>query len=192
MDRAAVEDCLAGAKIDTAAGPVVSGSRAIGVRLPGGGGIDPGNFSAAIFVEGSEAEAKREVTALSNAFGPQVAQAANLVVLYDADIPADAGSKIARCTHTEAPSGAGGTETKATTRPGAMPDLVGEELIAAEDRLKAADHFVDEVKDTAGTAINEYSTGDYEVCASSPAAGSPLPPQETPVELTVAKPGHCP
>jgi hypothetical protein len=52
LSPAGVQKCLAAAGYEVVASgnlPVIQGSKAIGVRLPGGGKVMPGNLSAAVF-----------------------------------------------------------------------------------------------------------------------------------------------
>ena len=100
LTRSDVEGCLASAGLDTAPGPLIAGSKTIGVKLPGGGGIKPGNFSAALFVSDSTADAKQEATSFESTFGSAIEQRGNVVILYDpsGNVPAATRSKIASCT----------------------------------------------------------------------------------------------
>ena len=58
MDQASIEQCLADAGQDVVTGnvPVLSGVKAVGID--GGGSLNPGGLSVAVFVYSSEQEAK--------------------------------------------------------------------------------------------------------------------------------------
>jgi hypothetical protein len=99
-DRASVEACLEDAGLDLAEGdtPLLSGVNAIGVVTPGGGGIEPGDVSAAVFVFPSAADAESEVESLQR-FAGDVTQEGNIVVLWG-DISADARASVEGCIQT--------------------------------------------------------------------------------------------
>ncbi|MDP8957535.1 MAG: hypothetical protein M3N24_11405 [Actinomycetota bacterium] len=96
-DRASVEACLEDAGLDLAEGdtPLVSGVNAIGVITPEGGGLEPGDVSAAVFVFPSVADAQSEVESLEG-FAGDVTQEGNIVVMW-ADISADARASVEGC-----------------------------------------------------------------------------------------------
>jgi hypothetical protein len=95
--QAAVEACLEDAGLQLAQGdtPLVSGVQAIGVVTPGGGGLQPGDVSAAIFVFPSVGEAESEAQSLEG-FAGDVTQEGNIVVMW-ADISADARASVEGC-----------------------------------------------------------------------------------------------
>lgn len=99
-DRASVEACLENAGLDLAEGdtPRVSSVDAIGVITPGGGGIEPGDVSAAVFVFPSVADAESEAESLQG-FAGDVTQEGNIVVIW-ADISADARASVEGCIQT--------------------------------------------------------------------------------------------
>jgi hypothetical protein len=92
-----VEACLQDAGLDLAEGetPRVSGVSAIGVVTPGGGGLEPGDVSAAIFVFPSVGEAESEAQSLEG-FAGDLTQEGNIVVLW-ADISAEARASVEGC-----------------------------------------------------------------------------------------------
>ncbi len=96
-DRAAVEACLQDAGLDLAEGdtPLVSGVNSIGVVTPGGGGLEPGDVSAAIFIFASVGDAESEAQSLEG-FAGDVTQEGNIVVMW-ADISAEARASVEGC-----------------------------------------------------------------------------------------------
>jgi hypothetical protein len=99
---ASVESCLVAAGFDVVSSgdlPIVEHSKALGVRLPGGGKIMPGSLSAAIFWYGSSADATSVMRNDATMFGA-LAQFDKIVVAYDPIPPADAQSKIEACIPT--------------------------------------------------------------------------------------------
>ncbi|HEY5478933.1 MAG TPA: hypothetical protein VIJ84_04905 [Gaiellaceae bacterium] len=94
-----VENCLTEAGLDVVANgdaPMIERSKAVGVRLPGGANIMPGNLSAAIFWYGTDAKASHAKASDVPRF-PAVTQVSRLVVVYDPIPPADAQKKIEAC-----------------------------------------------------------------------------------------------
>lgn len=94
-----VESCLTDAGLDVVANgdaPIIERSKAVGVRLPGGVKIMPGNLSAAIFWYGTDAKASHAKASDMHVF-PVVTQVSRLVVVYDPIPPAEAQKKIEAC-----------------------------------------------------------------------------------------------
>ncbi len=83
---------LNGSGADT---PTLSGVSAIGVS-PGQGGILPGNYAAAVFVFGSEADASGEETSLGQLFD-EADRRKNVVVAYDPKPSSDLRNKVNGC-----------------------------------------------------------------------------------------------
>jgi hypothetical protein len=87
VDQASIEQCLADAGQDVVAGnvPILSGVKAVGID--GGGSLNPGGLSVAVFVYGSEEEAKAAAASpIVNAVADS-AQEGTVFVVY-ADPPA--------------------------------------------------------------------------------------------------------
>ena len=96
-DRASVEACLQDAGLDLAQGdtPLVSGVNSIGVVTPGGGGLNPGDVSAAVFVFPSVSEAESAADTLQG-FAGELTQEGSIVVMW-ADISAEARASVEGC-----------------------------------------------------------------------------------------------
>ena len=96
-NQAAVEACLEDAGLQLAQGdtPRVSGVQAIGVVTPGGGGLEPGDVSAAVFVFPSVEDAESEAQSLEG-FAADLTQEGNIVVMW-ADISAEARASVEGC-----------------------------------------------------------------------------------------------
>ncbi len=96
---ATVRSCLVAAGFDVISSgdlPIVERSKALGVRLPGGGNIMPGSLSAAIFWYESSADATSVMTNDATMF-KALAQFDKIVVAYDPAPSADTQSKIETC-----------------------------------------------------------------------------------------------
>ncbi len=96
---AGVERCLtqAGLKVDISGDtPIIARSKAVGVRLPGGANIMPGNLSAAIFWFGTGAQATSMWKSSQRTF-PAVDQIDKIVVVYNPIPSAEAQKKVEAC-----------------------------------------------------------------------------------------------
>lgn len=96
---AGVERCLTQAGLEVVSSgdtPIIAGSKAVGVRLPNGAKIMPGNLSAAIFWFGTGAQATAMWKGSSRKFSAAI-QIDKIVVVYNPMPPAEAQSKIEAC-----------------------------------------------------------------------------------------------
>ncbi|MGA9761570.1 MAG: hypothetical protein WBQ14_04025 [Gaiellaceae bacterium] len=103
ISPAGVQSCLTAAGLEVVASgdlPIIQRSKAVGVRLPGGGKIKPGNLSAAIFWYGSAAEAERMHESVKFKF--TVLRVDEIVAIFDPVPSADAQTKILGCISPDA------------------------------------------------------------------------------------------
>jgi hypothetical protein len=98
-----VQSCLTAAGLEVVASgnlPIIQRSKAVGVRLPGGGNVMPGNLSAAIFWYGSAAKAERMHESVK--FDYTVLRVDKIVAIFDPAPSADAQTKILSCITPDA------------------------------------------------------------------------------------------
>jgi hypothetical protein len=98
-DPASVERCLATAGLSVVVNgnlPIIQRSKAVGVRLSGGGNIMPGSLSAAVFWYASPAKAKSMMESVKAQF-KVTALWDEIVVVYDPMPSAGTQAKINAC-----------------------------------------------------------------------------------------------
>ena len=103
ISPAGVQSCLTAAGLNVIASgnlPIIQRSKAVGVRLPGGGKIKPGNLSAAIFWYGSPAKAERMHESVK--FQYTVLRVDKIVAIFDPAPSADTQTKILSCITLDA------------------------------------------------------------------------------------------
>jgi hypothetical protein len=98
-DPASVQSCLeaAGFELVTSGNlPIIEGSKALGVRLPGGGNLEPGHLSAALFWYATVAEATKAAKEFVTSF-PAISRLDKIVVFYNPAPDPAAQTKIDNC-----------------------------------------------------------------------------------------------
>ena len=99
LSPSGVERCVAAAGLEVVASgdlPMIQRSKAVGVRVPGGGNIMPGNLSAAIFWYGSAAKALKMHESVKFRF-KAVLRVDRIVAVFDPAPSGDTQTKILHC-----------------------------------------------------------------------------------------------
>ena len=99
LSPSGVERCVAAAGLEVVASgdlPMIQRSKAVGVRVPGGANIMPGNLSAAIFWYGSAAKALKMHESVKFRF-KAVLRVDRIVAVFDPAPSGDTQTKILQC-----------------------------------------------------------------------------------------------
>ncbi len=94
-----MQKCLTAAGYDVVASgnlPIIQRSKAVGVRLPGGGNIKPGDLSAAVFWYGSGAKAERMQTSVQFNY-KAILRVDEIVAVFDPAPSSETQTKFLAC-----------------------------------------------------------------------------------------------